>query len=89
MAKLGSGGGALLCRAELLVDLLGEGRVRDVEDRRPAAKPTLEEMTQQIGQQLYVDKYRALFDELRKASTIDIPDATLAQQVDQQFGPAQ
>ena len=60
-----------------------------VEDRRPAAKPTLEEMTQQIGQQLYVDKYRALFDELRKASTIDIPDATLAQQVDQQFGPAQ
>ena len=44
---------------------------------------------QQIGQQLYVDKYRALFDELRKASTIDIPDAALADQVNQQFGPAQ
>ena len=58
-----------------------------VEDRRPAAKPSLEEMTQQIGQQLYVAKYRALFDELRKAATIDIPDATLAGQVNQQLGP--
>ena len=61
-----------------------------VEDRRPAAKPTLEAMTQQIGQQLYVAKYRALFDELRRAATIDIPDTTLADQVNQQFGgPAQ
>ena len=58
-----------------------------VEDRRPAAKPSLEEMTQQIGQQLYVAKYRALFDELRKAATIDIPDATLADQVNKQLGP--
>ena len=58
-----------------------------VEDRRPAPKPSLEEMTQQIGQQLYVTKYRALFDELRKAATIEIPDATLAGQVDQQLGP--
>jgi peptidyl-prolyl cis-trans isomerase C len=60
-----------------------------VEDRRPAPKPSLEEMTQQIGQQLYVTKYRALFDELRKAATIDIPDATLAEQVNQQLGPLQ
>ena len=58
-----------------------------VEDRRPAAKPTLEEMSQQIGQQLYVAKYRETFDALRKATTIDIPDATLAGQVDQQLGP--
>ena len=58
-----------------------------VEDRRPAAKPTLEEMTQQIGQQLYVAKYRELFDQLRGAAAIDIPDATLAEQVNQQFGP--
>ena len=36
-----------------------------VLDRRPAAKPTLEELTQQIGQQLYVQKYTALFDQLR------------------------
>lgn len=60
-----------------------------VEDRRPAAKPTLEEMTQQIGQQLYVEKYRALFDELRKTATIDIPDAALAEQVNTQLGPVQ
>jgi peptidyl-prolyl cis-trans isomerase C len=58
-----------------------------VEDRRPAPKPSLEEMTQQIGQSLYVTKYRALFDELRKAVTIDIPDAALADQVNQQLGP--
>jgi peptidyl-prolyl cis-trans isomerase C len=60
-----------------------------VEDRRPAAKPTLEEMTQKIGQQLYVAKYRELFDGLRKASTIDIPDAVLADQVNKQLGPLQ
>jgi peptidyl-prolyl cis-trans isomerase C len=58
-----------------------------VLERRPAAKPTLEELTPQIGQQLYVAKYRALFDELRKASTIDIPDANLKAQVDAQLGP--
>ena len=60
-----------------------------VLDRRPAAKPTLEALTQQIGQQLYVQKYRALFDQLRKAATIDIPDATLKQQVEAQLGPNQ
>jgi peptidyl-prolyl cis-trans isomerase C len=58
-----------------------------VEDRRKAAKPTLEAMTQQIGQQLYVAKYRGLFDQLRKASTIDIPDPALKQQVETQLGP--
>ncbi|HVY50766.1 MAG TPA: peptidylprolyl isomerase [Devosia sp.] len=60
-----------------------------VIDRRPAAKPTLQELTQQIGQQLYVQKYRALFDQLRKAAQIDIPDATLKQQVEAQIGPSQ
>jgi peptidyl-prolyl cis-trans isomerase C len=59
-----------------------------VLDRRPAAKPTLQQLTPQIGQQLYVQQYQALFDQLRKASTIDIPDATLKSQVDAQFGPA-
>ncbi len=59
-----------------------------VLDRRPAAKPTLEAMTQQLGQQLYIDKYRALFDQLRKAATIDIPDAELKAQVDAQLGGA-
>jgi peptidyl-prolyl cis-trans isomerase C len=58
-----------------------------VEDRRPAAKPTLDELTQQIGQQLYVERYRARFDELRKTATIDIPDAALAEQVNLQLGP--
>lgn len=60
-----------------------------VEDRRPAAKPTLEQLTPQIGQQLYVQKYRALFDQLRKAVTIDIPDAALAEAVNTQLGPLQ
>jgi peptidyl-prolyl cis-trans isomerase C len=58
-----------------------------VEDRRPAAKPTLEQLTPQIGQQLYVQKYRALFDELRKAATIDIPDQALKDAVNTQLGP--
>jgi len=60
-----------------------------VEDRRPAAKPTLDQLAPQIGQQLYVQKYRAVFDELRKAATIDISDETLRQQVDAQLGPVE
>jgi peptidyl-prolyl cis-trans isomerase C len=60
-----------------------------VLDRRPAAKPTLQALTQQIGQQLYVTKYRALFDQLRKAAKIDIADPTLKQQVESQLGPNQ
>ena len=43
-------------------------------------------MTPQIGQQLYVELYRAKFDELRAATTIDIPDAALAEQVNAQLG---
>jgi len=60
-----------------------------VLDRRPAPKPTLQDMTQQIGQQLYVAKYRALFDDLRAKATIDIPDAQLKAQVDAQLAPQQ
>jgi peptidyl-prolyl cis-trans isomerase C len=60
-----------------------------VEDRRPAAKPTLQDLTPQIGQQLYVAKYRALFNDLRKAATIDIPDAALSDAVNTQLGPLQ
>jgi len=58
-----------------------------VEDRRKAAKPTLEQLTPQLGQQLYVAKYRALFDQLRTASKIDIPDAALKAAVEAQLGP--
>jgi peptidyl-prolyl cis-trans isomerase C len=60
-----------------------------VEDRRPAAKPTLEQLTQQIGQQLYVQKYRQIFGDLRKTATIDIPDAALAEQVNLQLAPVE
>lgn len=58
-----------------------------VEDKRVAPKPTLESMTDQISQQLYVAKYREVFDTLRAAATIDIPDATLKAQVDAQIAP--
>jgi peptidyl-prolyl cis-trans isomerase C len=58
-----------------------------VEDRRPAAKPALEELTPKIGQELYVQKYRALFSDLRKAATIDIPDQALSDAVNTQLGP--
>ena len=58
-----------------------------VEDRRKAAKPTLEQLTPQLGQQLYVAKYRTLFDQLRTASKIDIPDAALKAAVEAQLGP--
>ena len=34
-------------------------------------------------------RYRALFDQLRKAATIDIPDAALKAQVDAQLTPQQ
>jgi peptidyl-prolyl cis-trans isomerase C len=60
-----------------------------VEDRRPAAKPTLEQLTQQIGQQLYVAKYRAIFGGLHTNATIEIPDPALAEQVAQQLQPVQ
>jgi peptidyl-prolyl cis-trans isomerase C len=60
--------------------------VIQVLERRPAPKPTLQDMTQQIGQQLYVTKYREIFDNLRKASTIDITDPALKKQVDSQLG---
>jgi len=46
-------------------------------------------MTQQIGQQLYVKKYREIFDSLRKASTIDIADPELKKQVETQLGIGQ
>jgi peptidyl-prolyl cis-trans isomerase C len=59
-----------------------------VLDRREAPKPTLAQLTPQIGQQLYIDKYRALFDDLRKQTTIDIPDASLKAAVEAQIGPA-
>jgi peptidyl-prolyl cis-trans isomerase C len=58
----------------------------EVLDRRPAAKPTLQDMTPQIAQQLYVQAYTAMFDQLRAKSTVDIPDPALKAQVDAQFG---
>ena len=62
--------------------------VIQVLDRRPAPKPTLEELTPQIAQQLYIEKYTAMFNDLRAKTTITIPDAALKAQVDAQFGPA-
>lgn len=59
-----------------------------IEDRRPAAKPTLEEMSQQIDQQLSEAKYRELFDQLKGTAQIEIPDAALKAQVDAQLKPA-
>ena len=59
-----------------------------VEDRRKAAKPTLDQLSQQIKQQLYVAKYRELLQNLHSAAKIDIPDAALSQQVQSQFGSA-
>jgi peptidyl-prolyl cis-trans isomerase C len=58
-----------------------------VEDRRPAAKPTLEQLSQQIGQQIYIELYQAKFDELLKGATLDIPDAALKAQVEAQLKP--
>jgi peptidyl-prolyl cis-trans isomerase C len=62
--------------------------VIQVLDRRPAAKPSLEQLTPQIGQQLYVAKYKALFDKLYKSAQISIPDPSLKQAIDAQFGGA-
>ena len=59
--------------------------VIEVLDRRAAPKPTLEQLAPQIGQQLYVQKYTELFDELRAAATIDIPDEALRGAVEAQF----
>lgn len=60
-----------------------------VLDKRPAPKPTLDDLTPQIGQQLYIQKYQTLFGQLYKASKIDIPDPALKQAIDAQFGGAQ
>jgi len=63
--------------------------VIQVLDRRPAAKPTLQDLTPQIAQQLYIQKYTAMFDALRAKTTITIPDPALKAQVDAQFGAQQ
>ena len=57
-----------------------------VEDRRKAAKPTLDQLSQQIKQQLYIAKYTELMKNFRAAAKIDIPDAALNQQVQAQIG---
>ena len=60
-----------------------------VEDRRKAAKPTLDQLGAQIKQQLYIAKYTELLKNLRAAAKIDIPDAGLSQQVQTQLGANQ
>jgi peptidyl-prolyl cis-trans isomerase C len=55
-------------------------------DRRPAAKPGLDQLTPQIGQNLYIQKYKEVFDKLYKAAQINIPDPALKQAIDTQFG---
>ncbi|MEQ1771253.1 MAG: peptidylprolyl isomerase [Devosia sp.] len=56
-----------------------------VTERRPATKPTLDELRGQIAQQLYGEAYQKAFDALRSAATIAIPDAALKAQVEQQL----
>jgi peptidyl-prolyl cis-trans isomerase C len=56
-----------------------------VTERRPATKPTFEQLRGQIAQQLYGRIYEETFTGLKNAATIDIPDAALKAQVEQQF----
>jgi len=60
-----------------------------VEERRQSPAPTFEELAPSINQELAYAKYQAKFNELRTASTIDIPDAALKAAVEAQFGPQQ
>jgi peptidyl-prolyl cis-trans isomerase C len=60
-----------------------------VEDRRKAAKPTLAELGPQIGQQLYVQRYRSVFSDLYRAATVEIPDEALRAAVEAQLAPVQ
>ncbi len=58
-----------------------------VLDRRPAAKPTLDELSDQIRQQLYGQKFRDLLAKLQAGATITIADPALKAQVDAQMAP--
>ena len=57
-----------------------------LEDRRPKAKPTLEELTQQITQQLSVAQYTELLGEMHTAATITVVDPAVQGQVLEQLG---
>ena len=52
-----------------------------VLDRRPAAKPTIDQLGPDIAKSLAQTKFQALLQGLLKAATVDIPDATLKTQV--------
>ena len=53
--------------------------------RRPAAKPTIDQLAPDISKKLAQQKFQALFQQLLKAATIDIPDAALKTQVQAQM----
>ena len=59
-----------------------------LDDRRPKAKPTLEEMSSQITQQLSVAKYTELLGQMRTAASITVVDPTVQGQVLEQLGIA-
>ncbi|MEO6396705.1 MAG: peptidylprolyl isomerase [Devosia sp.] len=56
-----------------------------VIERRPATKPPLEQLSGQIAQRLYSDLYQGVFESLKNAATIEVPDAALKAQVDAQL----
>lgn len=58
-----------------------------VEDRRPAAPPSLEELRAEIGQAVAFAKYQETFNKLRTETEIDIPDAALKAAIDAQLTP--
>ena len=63
--------------------------VIQVLDRRQARQADAESAdASRSASQLYVAKYRARIRQLRTATTIDIPDAALKQQVEAQLGGA-
>ncbi len=53
--------------------------------RRPAAKPTIDQLAPDISKKLAQQKFQAVFQQLLKAATIDIPDAALKTQVQAQM----
>jgi peptidyl-prolyl cis-trans isomerase C len=65
-----------------------------VEEKRQSQPPAMEEVSQQLQQQVMFQTFEATVTELKAATTIDIPDATLAegvarQQAGQQPAPQQ
>jgi len=58
-----------------------------VLDRRPAAKPTMDQLAPDITKNLAQAKFQSLFQQYLKGATIDIPDASLKAQTLAQLSP--